>query len=63
MERFAGCSMEQLVEMTSLNAVQELGFANRKGALAPGKDADIVVLDDQLEIFMTFCRGVLAYQR
>ncbi|MGA9173949.1 MAG: amidohydrolase family protein, partial [Thermoactinomyces sp.] len=62
MERFVGCSVEQLIQMTSSNAVQELGFADRKGAIAVGKDADLLVLDDRFEIHMTFCRGVLAYQ-
>jgi N-acetylglucosamine-6-phosphate deacetylase len=31
--------------------------------LDQGKDADIVILDEQLEADMTFCRGELAYHR
>jgi N-acetylglucosamine-6-phosphate deacetylase len=31
--------------------------------LDQGKDADIVILDEQLKADMTFCRGELAYHR
>ncbi len=33
------------------------GAADRKGALSPGKDADILVLDDDLNLLDVYCRG------
>ncbi|MCW2475979.1 MULTISPECIES: N-acetylglucosamine-6-phosphate deacetylase [unclassified Symbiopectobacterium] len=33
------------------------GAADRKGSLSPGKDADILVLDDDLNLLDVYCRG------
>ncbi len=40
-----GMSLERFVDVTSANAARLLGYYPRKGALAPGSDADIVVID------------------
>lgn len=60
---FTGCSIQDLLYMTSVNSAKQLQLFKQKGSLAPGKDADIVVLDEKLEVVMTFCRGQLAYRR
>lgn len=59
---FAGCSLEDALTMASVNPAKELNIFDRKGSIAAGKDADIVILDGNLEIVMTFCRGKLAFQ-
>ncbi|GAA3330491.1 hypothetical protein GCM10020331_083270 [Ectobacillus funiculus] len=38
-------------------------FLIAKEALLSEKDADFVIVDEHLEVVMTFCRGKLAYQK
>ncbi|GAA0318279.1 N-acetylglucosamine-6-phosphate deacetylase [Bacillus carboniphilus] len=56
-------SLEDAIQFTSVNPAKELGIFNRKGSLAVGKDADVVVLDSQFDVQLTFCRGEVAYSR
>ncbi|MEK3856292.1 N-acetylglucosamine-6-phosphate deacetylase [Cytobacillus sp. FSL H8-0458] len=63
MMAFTGCSLEDAIQMASVNPAKQLNVIDRKGTLSIGKDADIVILDEQLEVAMTFCRGELAYHR
>ncbi|WP_416729701.1 N-acetylglucosamine-6-phosphate deacetylase [Fictibacillus sp. JL2B1089] len=63
MMQFTGCSIFDIILMTSVNPAKELNVFDRKGSLAPGKDADIVVLDEDYEVVITFCKGHIAYRR
>ena len=58
---FTGCELADAIAMTSTNAAVDLGVADRKGRLAEGFDADLVVLDAELKVRLTVCRGQAAY--
>ncbi len=45
------------VNSCTLNPARYLGVDNRKGRIAAGCDADLVVLEDDYEVCQTFCRG------
>ena len=40
-----GMSLERFVDVTSANVARIMGYYPRKGAIAPGSDADIVLID------------------
>lgn len=59
---FTHCRIEDAIVMTSLNPAKQLKVEDRKGSIAKNKDADIVILNNENHIIMTFCRGILAYK-
>lgn len=63
MMSFTGCSMQEIVQMTSANPAKALGLYNRKGSIRVGKDADLVVLDEQGEVQLTLCKGVAVVRK
>ncbi len=62
-KEFTRCSIPQLIQMSASNAAKELGLFERKGSIAVGKDADLVVMNDEWEVQMTLCSGKIAYER
>jgi N-acetylglucosamine-6-phosphate deacetylase len=58
---FTGCSLAEAVTMASTTPARLLGLA-RKGRIAAGCDADLVVLDEQLRVRQTWVGGRLVYE-
>jgi N-acetylglucosamine-6-phosphate deacetylase len=49
------------VQMLTLNPAKILGLEFKKGALRTGADADIVLLNDSLEIAQVWARGLAVH--
>ncbi len=58
---FTGQPVEWVLPLLTLNPARLIGMEERKGSIAPGKDADLVVLDDQLNVKQTYVSGVCVY--
>ncbi len=56
-------TIRNIIEMTSTNPAKQLNIYDQKGSISVGKDADILLVDDALNINYTICRGVIAYER
>jgi N-acetylglucosamine-6-phosphate deacetylase len=52
-----GIKMPEALAMLTANAARLLGIENRKGTLAPGADADLVLLDSDLQVSGVMTRG------
>ncbi len=61
MVQHGGATLEQAAQMASLNAARILEWKYRRGILAAGKDADLVVLDKELNVKMTIKAGRIVY--
>ncbi|WP_339145611.1 N-acetylglucosamine-6-phosphate deacetylase [Sutcliffiella sp. BMC8] len=59
---YTGCSMQEAVQMATSNPAKRLNVWNRKGSIAVGKDADLVIVDEEMQVKMTFCNGKLSYK-
>lgn len=60
---FTGCSLPEAVRCATLNPARLLGIEERKGTLDVGKDADLVVFDEDLTILYTILAGKIVYAR
>ncbi|KAM9745014.1 N-acetylglucosamine-6-phosphate deacetylase-like [Menidia menidia] len=53
----SGCSVEEALEAAALHPAQLLGISHQKGRLDYGADADLVLLDDSLNVQATYISG------
>ena len=59
--KFTGEGVEKVLPLLTLNPARLIGMDHRKGSIAPGKDADLVVLDQDLNVRTTYVAGVTVY--
>jgi N-acetylglucosamine-6-phosphate deacetylase len=52
-----GCPLWQAVRMASLTPATILGFGSEVGSLAPGKRADILILDENVQVKAVWIGG------
>ncbi|MBM7551572.1 N-acetylglucosamine-6-phosphate deacetylase [Thalassobacillus pellis] len=48
-----------LTKITAVNPAKKIGVYHRKGSIHPGKDADIIVINDAGDVVLSMCRGEL----
>jgi N-acetylglucosamine-6-phosphate deacetylase len=52
-----GVPLVEAVRMASLTPARVIGVDGRKGSLAPGKDADVVIFDEQFKAWQVMIGG------
>lgn len=57
----AGCTVCEAVRMITENPARVMGIYDRKGSLEPGKDADIVVFDEGINVKRTIIGGKIIF--
>ena len=55
--------LEQAIECATLNPARILGLEHLKGSIESGKDADLVVLDDNLQVVLTMIAGQVVFRK
>jgi N-acetylglucosamine-6-phosphate deacetylase len=58
----SGRSLAEVWPMSSLNAARDIGVSANKGSLEVGKDADLVLLDEEFRVLLTVANGLMVYQ-
>ncbi len=59
---FTGLPVEQLLPLLTRNPAQLLGLSEQKGAIAPGMDADLMLLGEDLTVDATIAGGKVVYK-
>jgi N-acetylglucosamine-6-phosphate deacetylase len=62
-QSFTGSSFRAAIDSVTKNPAAVLGLSERKGAIRPGFDADLVVLDTDNEVWRTLVQGREVYAR
>lgn len=60
--RFVGMPLQTAVKMATTNPAAVINVDRNKGSLEPGKDADIVIIDDKINVYMTMVKGNIVYK-
>lgn len=59
---YTGLSLEEALPMATSVPAKAIGLAGRKGVLASGADADVILLDADLNVRLTMVAGQIVYQ-
>ena len=59
---FAGLSLSEAIPMATSVPAEAMGIKGEKGVLAPGADADVVILDTDLNVWLTIIAGQIVYK-
>jgi N-acetylglucosamine-6-phosphate deacetylase len=62
MINIAGVSLTDTIQMISETPARIMGVQASKGSLTSGKDADILIFDEEINIHMTMVKGRIVYQ-
>ena len=55
--KFTGRPIEEVLQLLTVNPAKLIGVFDKKGSIADGKDADLVILDEENNVKDTFVRG------
>ena len=61
--RFTNCGLDVAIKTVTENPAKVLGIEDRKGSIAVGKDADLVLLDEDLSVQTTIVSGKVVFEK
>jgi N-acetylglucosamine-6-phosphate deacetylase len=62
MRRLAGTPLPETIQMITSTPARIMGIEKTKGSLAKGKDADVVIFDEDVNIRLTMVGGKIVYK-
>lgn len=63
MVKLVGLSIQNAVKMATINPAKVIGVDDKKGSLVKGKDGDVVIFDENINVIMTIVGGRIVYRR
>jgi N-acetylglucosamine-6-phosphate deacetylase len=61
MHKEVGVSLSDAIKMATLNPARVIGENCRRGSIQVGKRADLIVVDEEINIYLTFINGQLVF--
>jgi len=63
MHKDVGVSLQDAVKMASINPARIIVEDVKGGSLEPGKKADLIAVDDELDVYLTMVNGEIVYSK
>ena len=63
LHRQVGLPLNHAIQMASLNPTRVISEDGRIGSIAAGKDANLIILDEDVNIYLTMVKGQIIHQR
>jgi N-acetylglucosamine-6-phosphate deacetylase len=63
MLQFTDCNLKDAIKMIAENPAKQLNIFDRKGSIMVGKDADLVILDENFQVRKTIINGQILTQQ
>ena len=63
MVTMAGIPLADAVKMLTSTPARIAGFSDKKGTIEPGKDADLILFDEHINVTFTMVKGKLIYEK
>lgn len=60
---FTGRPLQEILPTLTINPARQIGVSGRKGSIEIGKDADLIVLDDNIKLQATYVKGEEVYSK
>jgi N-acetylglucosamine-6-phosphate deacetylase len=60
--RLVGTPLQTAVKMATINPAVVVNVDENKGSLEPGKDADIVIIDKDVNVYVAIVKGNIVYR-
>ena len=57
-----GLPLKTAIEMATINPAVTINVDKDKGSLEPGKDADIIIIDREVNVYVTIVKGKVVYK-
>jgi len=62
-KKFTGCSLAEAINTVTINPAKLLKIGDKKGSIEEGKDADIIILDENFDVSTTIINGKIVYAK
>ncbi|MGV8049795.1 MAG: N-acetylglucosamine-6-phosphate deacetylase [Anaerolineaceae bacterium] len=61
--KYVDLPLHEAIRMASLNPARVIGAADRLGSITEGKDANLIVIDEAINVFQTMVKGQIVYNQ
>lgn len=63
MNKLVSAPLHQAVQMATLNPARAMGLSEHLGSISVGKDANLIVIDEDVNVFLVMVKGRIALDR